>query len=115
MSDIKRYGTGDLQGGYYYVRESTGMGGAEYATTYFIDGLGQTKKVATGRQGWTREEIAQLPTLAEAITQHLSPAFDEAEQNRKAWIERRKQEGHDDQPAPAPHVDPATERLYSDE
>ena len=116
MSDIARYGAGDLQGGYYFVRENAGMGGAEYAVTYFIDGLGETKKVATGRERWTREEIAQLPTLTEAITQHLAPAFEEAEQNRKGWVERRKQDGYNDRPTPAPaHVDRATERLFSDD
>jgi hypothetical protein len=85
--DIKRYGASDVSGSYYYVREY-GMAAEPYLTTYFIDDLGKTTKIGSryAGEGWTLEEIDELPTLAEATTLHLAPAFEEAETNRKAWV-----------------------------
>lgn len=113
MTDIKRYGSSELSGSYYFVREYAPMGGAAYVSTYFIDDLGKSTKIGATYEGWAPEEVAELPTLTEATTEHLAPAFEEAESNLKVWRERRKQEGHEPQPAPPP-MDRATRRLYED-
>lgn len=115
MTDIKRYGEGELDGDYYWVREFTGSfdgtrNGTECVASIYIDGLGKTSRVAVAKPGtWTPEEIAELPTRGEAIAFHLARAFDRAEANRKAWLRQREKEP---QPKPtAPPMDRATERF----
>src|SRR4051794_29471998 len=115
MSDIQRYGEGDLAGDYYYVNEvpsSIGKYAAQQAAVYFIDDLGGSHKVGVGGQGWTPEEIAELPSLSEAITQHLGPAFEKAERNRKAWL--KQQEGKPKPEPSPPPLSPATQRFFED-
>ncbi len=114
-SDIQRYGTGELAGDYYFVNEypsAVGKYAEQQAAVYFIDDLGGAHKVGTGTGGWTPEEIAELPSRQEAISQHLVPAFEKAERNRKAWL--KAQEGKPKpEPAPPP-VSPATARFFDD-
>jgi hypothetical protein len=110
-TDIKRYGDGELDGDYYWVKEPTGWGGFRVASLY-IDGLGKTSRVAVAAQGtWSPEDVDELPTKQEAIALHLSRAFDRAEANRKAWLRHREK-----QPKPKPKpppMDRATRRFLS--
>lgn len=111
MSDIGYYGESEIAGGYYAVRRAGGTFGGEYAVGYHIDGLGEAIKVSVGQGGWTPEEIAALPTLEEAVAQHLAPAFEEMERNRQKWLDSRKDAPPEPEPEP---LDPATERFFSD-
>ncbi len=108
-SDIKRYGTSDLDGGYHLVRQWNGMSNDQNVATFYIDGLGQATRVGRAVPGrWRPEDIAKLPTLEEATNRQLAPAFAEAEANAKAFAANRPKDAE----PPAP-VDTANVQFYS--
>ena len=108
--DIGRYGGGESGGDFYWIREVSHLAGNFNAILVYIDGLGKVQRVAVAKPGmFTPDEIEALPNLGEAIAFHLSPSFDRAEKNRKAWLRNRPEP---EQRPKAPAVDAATRRFF---
>jgi hypothetical protein len=112
MTDIGRFGQqGVVVPQYYKVREFWPMPAMWQVRIYRIDEHGQASACGHGTLA-EDEQIEDLPTLEEAIAEHMKPALAEAESNSKRWLESRPSP---EEQAPEPEsMDRATERFLSD-
>ena len=106
MSDISQYGV-DNDLAFYWIKEY-GQFGDGRCVLVAIDELGEVTRT-NGRRALDED----APVEAEAVMEHLSPAFNQADSHLERRKRRLDEEGRET-PKAKPQMDLATARFFSD-